>query len=138
MTEQEKKLLTRDLSGRIPYGVKVVTNHTISQHHITVETITVRKRSQFLEGIYHCLIRSDHPYMAYIEDVKPYLFPLDSLSDEEKAELKELRRVIKFSIDDNGEEAMAKVLEYLNERHIDYNRLIEKGLAIDATDKNIY
>ena len=31
-----------------------------------------------------------------------------------------------------------KAREYLNENHFDYNGLIEKGLALDATNKNIY
>ena len=30
------------------------------------------------------------------------------------------------------------LLEWLNKNHFDYRGLIEKGLAIDATDKNIY
>ena len=29
-------------------------------------------------------------------------------------------------------------IDWLNAHHFDYRGLIEKGLAIDATDKNIY
>jgi hypothetical protein len=30
------------------------------------------------------------------------------------------------------------VIDWLNENHFDYRGLIEKGLALDATGKNIY
>jgi hypothetical protein len=31
-----------------------------------------------------------------------------------------------------------ELIDWLNKNHFDYRGLIEKGLAIDATDKNIY
>ena len=38
----------------------------------------------------------------------------------------------------NMEHLSLQLLEWLNKNHFDYRGLIEKGLAIDATDKNIY
>ena len=37
-----------------------------------------------------------------------------------------------------GELECSKLIDWFNARHIDYRCLIEKGLAIDATGKNIY
>ena len=65
---------------------------------------------------------------VYIDNVRPYLFPLLSMTEEERIAIS-----TEFAY---GQPQ--KAIDILHKRHIDYRGLIEKGLAIDATDKNIY
>ena len=89
-----------------------------------------------------------------ILDFKPYLFPLSSMTEEMIEEFNNLfnssfqyfnQGVISASRvwDKNepvfvGELECSKLIDWFNAYHIDYRGLIEKGFAIDATDKNIY
>ena len=81
----------------------------------------------------------------YIEEVKPYLFPLSSMTEEQKREYNFLKHevpVCHYEYDDVVEEFelydSPESFEYLIENHFDYRGLIPMGLAIDATGKNIY
>lgn len=69
---------------------------------------------------------------------KPYLFPLSSMTDEQKLEYDYLHRVILLCFEVDLCEALAKLQDWLNENHFDYRDLIPMGLAIDATGLNIY
>jgi hypothetical protein len=69
-----------------------------------------------------------------IEHVKPYLFPLSSISEKQREEWQSLMirdsyGILYHTIDS---------FDYLYKNHIDIRRLIEKGLAIDATNLNVY
>jgi hypothetical protein len=68
-----------------------------------------------------------------VEEVKPYLFPLSSMSEEQKQEFE--NTTIK--------DAMLTVwttssYDWLLKNNFDFRGLIPKGLAIDATGLNIY
>ena len=64
-----------------------------------------------------------------ILDFKPYLFPLSSMTEEQKVDM------VKSSC---GIGSDKNVFDWFNKNHFDYRGLIEKGLAIDATGLNIY
>ena len=70
----------------------------------------------------------------YIDNVRPYLFPLSSMTEKQKNEYQYItERWMNdpaYSISDS--------IDWLNENHFDYRGLIEKGLAIDATGTGIY
>ena len=68
-----------------------------------------------------------------IEDIKPYLFPIESMTEEQEAEYNDLN-CYELGTFPHLEAA----LDYLIENHFDYRNLIDIGLAIDATDLNIY
>jgi hypothetical protein len=70
----------------------------------------------------------NHTLKYDVEDIKPYLFPLSSMTEEQKEEWRGIR-LSKLPWDE---------LNWLNKGHWDYRHLIEKGLAIDATGLNIY
>ena len=70
---------------------------------------------------------------VYIDNVHPYLFPLSSMTDEQEEEYNDLN-CYELGCFPHTEEA----LDYLIKNHFDYRGLIEKGLAIDATNLNIY
>ena len=84
-------------------------------------------------------------YSLPIESVKPYLFLLSSMTDEQKKEYYNLCFEEEREEREYGE-WITKVyyhntiesIDWLNANHFDYRGLIEKGLAIDATGLNIY
>jgi hypothetical protein len=69
----------------------------------------------------------------YGNDIKPYLFPLASMTPKQKAELAHLTA----NIDGIFEQVLAEI-DFYHRHHIDYRGLISLGLAIDATGLDIY
>ena len=135
MTQEEKDLLLKDLSARLPYNVKVLYNN---------EVFNVDHISAIYEEI-----KVDIPdnYTLNISVVKPYLFPLSSMTEEQEDEWYEIFvDPLSKKLDSNTRQeylqfqADAQIfgVEYLLKNHFDYRGLIEKGLAIDATGLNIY
>ena len=133
MTQEDKMLLIKDLSSRLPYAVHV--------QHISGVSGILRDIS-----IYHIYDENDNIYDAIcytdlfkdecsigIEHFKPYLFPLSSMTEEQEKEYNNLN-CYELGCFPHTEEA----LDYLTKNHFDYRHLIEKGLAIDATGLNIY
>ena len=128
MTQEERMLLIKDLSARLPYAVTV--EHT-SGFRGTLHDITIHHMYDDNDNIYNAICYTDFfgdEDSIYIEYFKPYLFPISSMTEEERMEI--------------GNECAYgqphKAMDILHKRHIDYRGLIPMGLAIDATDKNIY
>ena len=121
MTQEEKKdLLLKDLSARLPYGVKGIIPYNGDKDIFTVK------------GIFNILFLSDTE-SCLIEDFQPYLFPLSSMTDEQENEYNNLNGY-ELGCFPHTEEA----LDYLIKNHFDYRGLIPMGLANDATGLNIY
>ena len=70
-------------------------------------------------------------YNLDLDEVKPYLFPLSSMTEEQK---KEEYEICKYYL--NGYES--RLIDFYHKNHLDYRGLILKGLAKDATNLNIY
>ena len=138
MTHEYKELLLKDLCARLPYNVRVEYNGTTLTNIFDVL------------GIAHGRIMLCLPFMSktecpLIEEVKPYLFPLSSMTTEQSDEFfTYFHDVEKKEIETSGDYLKAAYLgenskrDWLNKNHLDYNYLIPKGLAIDATGLNIY
>lgn len=142
MTQEQKSLLFKDLSGRLPYDVKISVNDKVE----TLQGINI------LDTVveYNSCLSSD------IEEVKPYLFPLSSMTDEMLEELnangffkyRDAIANVSHLESKNGIneeiytyidiECISFLIEYFHSHHIDYKGFIEKNLAIDATGLNIY
>lgn len=142
MTQEHKDLLLKDLCARLPYGVKLNCCNIVSEPLTRIS--------------YKGLVNDDYD----IDEVKPYLFPLSSITEEQKEEYYSLAddvtikpgqgsyfgikiHCIKLGISDNPHEEVwdwidLDAIDWLNKNHFDYRGLIEKGLAIDATGLNIY
>lgn len=124
MTQEDKELLLKDLCARLPYGVKVNT----IQGDFTVIGLTEERvfTTCETEGCHN-----DFP----IECIKPYLFPLSSMTEEQT---KELINLINTGQNNNNEfmRSLCRI-EFYHKYHFDYMGLIPKGLAIDATGLNI-
>ena len=127
MTQEEKDLLLKDLCARLPYGVKM--NHIADDEHSPKTLIGVAKDMITLEGLggYECVDT---------EDYKPYLFPLSSMTKEQK---KEYAHILVMSSNLACSQLIGETTQdWFNKNHFDYRGLIPMGLAIDATDKKIY
>ena len=89
---------------------------------------------------------------AFVEDCKPYLFPMSSMTEEQRYEISSgLQNIhtehppfgkIESSGSDNCLECVTMastwLIGYYNKNHLDYLGLIPMGLAIDCTNLNIY
>ena len=123
MTQKDKQLLLKDLSSRLPYGVRY--RRFAWDDKQGEECISAKIYSISPDGY----VRNYHEDESdYIDNVRPYLFPLSSIT---KKTLEELSAYIDIK---NAYVAV----EFFNSHHIDYRGLIEKGLAIDATGLNVY
>lgn len=122
MTQDNKDLLIRDLCARLPYGVKVEYEN---------ETFDVEYVSPMYEEV-----KLDIPetWTIGVSEVKPYLFPLSSMTEEQKKELHSLMIHDSYGILYHTIES----IDYLYKNHIDIRGLIPMGLANDATGLNIY
>ena len=120
MTQEDKELLLKDLCERLPYGVKISVNNNIE----SLQGINV------LDNVveYGLFLSSD------IEEVKPYLFPLSSMTEEQKQEYQHITERWMY----DSSYSISDSIDWLNVHHFDYRGLIEKGLAIDATVLDIY
>ena len=122
MTREDKNLLLKDLCARLPYGVKLDTLEGPQELDTRWLTINI------------CNISS--PYL-------PYLFPLSSMTEEQKKEYCSLVWFDGLSAGWNRDDAVIlneveMLIDFYHKNHLDWRGLIEKGLAIDATGLNIY
>ena len=123
MTQEDKDLLLKDLCARLPYGIKA-SYYGAEEECETWDEIECVTRDGYVDI---------GQYSLPIECIKPYLFPLSSMTDEQEKEYNKLN-CYEFGCFPHTEEA----LDYLIKNHFDYRGLIEKELAIDATGLNIY
>lgn len=132
----DKELLLKDICARLPYGVKINT----IQGNFTLLGLTNERifTTCEVEGCHN-----DFP----IECIKPYLFPLSSMTEEQKKYITDrwgINDEFDFEINPDWGEYFVELgdivdfIDWLNKNHFDYRCLIEKGLAIDATGLNIY
>ena len=128
MNEKEKDLLIKDLCARLPYGLKA------SYYGADEECETWDE----VDGVAFDYVEIGQ-YSLPIERVKPYLFSMSSMTEEQWEEYQKIRMIDWVHGDINGTFINAGlIVDWLNTHHFDYRGLIEKGLAIDATNLNIY
>jgi len=126
MTQEYIELLLKDLSSRLLYGVKGIITYDKSNTTFTVEGID--------NNVLHLSDAED----CYVEDFKPYLRPMSSMTEREKEEIKPLfskftnefgKRVLVVR-----QNKMTLYQDWLNAHHFDYRGLIDKGLALEASE----
>jgi hypothetical protein len=144
MTQENKDLLLKDLCVRLPYGVKIQAKYNpinIDPNDANVEIEKVGVLSMVDNDAviaFACDDTNTYNYVT-IHDVKPYLFPFSSMTDELWKEYQTLKMTDWVEGDINGVFINAgTITDWLNKNHFDYRGLIEKGLAINATNLNIY
>lgn len=94
MTQEEKDLLLKDLSTRLPYGVKcqAISNDSLNGV-LTLKGIGINYDGQNTLFDFDYSLgneKVDLPIQYYISEIKPYLFPLSSMTEEQRQEFNEL------------------------------------------------
>lgn len=126
MTQKDKQLLQLllvDLCARLPYGVMVdYENHIYILNEIDpackdIDYITVR-----IQDIERLMCARS----VLIENIKPYLRPMSSMTEEECDEWAQLE----------SDEWGINSIDWLNRKMFDYRGLIEKGFALAVTKEN--
>ena len=146
--EEKKDLLLRDLCARLPYGVIALTEK--GKGHICDINLTIFGAETGIN------INPTVRDIFNIEDIKPYLFHLSSMTEEQLYEIKEITEfkynhntlelvkwtethtTLEFWLEEAPQYKVIEVFDWLNKNHFDYRCLIERELAIDATGENVY
>ena len=141
MKQEPQELLLKDICARLPYGIKA------SYYGVEEECETWDK----IEGV-----TLDEDFGGYvdigqyslpIERIKPYLFPLSSMTREQKKYITDkwgINEEFDFEIDPNWGKYFVELgdtvdfINWLNENHFDIYGLIPMGIALDATNLKIY
>jgi hypothetical protein len=148
MTHEEKQLLLKDLCARLPYGV--IVNTQKGDGHLNEITLSMFEHS--LGVNIQATVRDYLP----LEECKPYLRTMSSMTGEEKKELQksfniESSIIGEYGISSNNAwwykkikeplgfdtisyNSFSGVIDWLNAHHFDYRGLIEKGLALEAPE----
>lgn len=131
MTQENKELLLQELSARLPYGVKCISG---------VDNATL-----LIEGINPNCCGASEVQVTYeksginfdttMSAIKPYLFPLSSMTEEQSKIYHEL---IHGMFGTNVLINLEELMNFFYKNHLDWKGLIPKGLAKDATRLNIY
>ena len=139
MDSNKRKLLLRDISARLEQGVIAEGVYTeeasyeIPYNH--KETVIGR-----VEGIDHVGFDDGEVYVTVdgipceLGDVKPYLRSMKDMTDNEKKEM--IYLCLKYTPGGEVEKMVSALLEFYNKYHLDYQGLIEFGLAIRVTEEN--
>lgn len=141
MAQEEKQILLKDLCARLPYGiicnVAKIDNPWIG--NVTLDT-------KWLGRVTSCFY-----------EIKPYLRPLSSMTEEERGELRKIlclnfapkdcpqfepdfsvRTFYSCNEQEQDEyydmETMLSYFKFLNSHHFDYRGLIGMGLALEAPE----
>ena len=127
MNQEDKELLLKDLSARLPYDVMVNVDGYDTEKLIGIEneTITTKATPTSYSD------KGEYP----IDIVKPYLRPMSSMTAEENKEYYKTFRAESYGRGYVYVESI-KSYDWLNAHHFDYRSLIEKGLAIEVTEEN--
>ena len=143
MKQEEKELLLQDLSARLPYGVIVET--TKGKGHVCDINLTI-----FGDKI-GVNINPTSRDIFDIEECKPYLFPLSSMTEEQWNNAPRVN-LTNFTFEslkcgcftlasytcENDLHDLITFVNWLIKNHFDVNNLISMGLATNATNLNIY
>ena len=126
MTQKEERLLFTDICARTPYNV-IVRNIKLNFDGYIMSPSNYQPI---------CVLTTDlsggeDQGFSPIEDIRPYLRPMNSMTEEEKIERLRLIKEVKkyFWID--------KLLDFYLSHHLDYRGLIPMGLALEAPN-NMY
>ena len=140
MNQEDKELLLRDLSARLSYHIRL---------KVWLKDGTTEEGVLDLEHNYGDILR-DAFYYNEIIDIKPFLRPMSSMTEEEKEELShllpkdwsvEIDKLNNFYFDMSPSifmeiDVFLNIIDWLNKKMFDYRGLIEKGLAIAVTEEN--
>jgi hypothetical protein len=147
MTQEQKDLLLKDLCSRLFYGVKVQLSYSsYSPSQIPLKLLSINTN-----GVAWVTGDKGYPFEVDWSNCKPYLFPMSSMTEEQWIDTP-YANLNKFTFDsfkcgcstlafETYEVNLSYVVEFIDwcyKNHFDIHGLIPMGLAIDATNKDIY
>ena len=139
MTQEDKEIVLKDLCARLPYKIAVEDEYG--------DILYLDYKDVHFEHYVNNIIEGN---------IKPYLFPMSSMTEEMLEELningffiyRDTIANVSHLESKNGIseeiytyidiESSSFLIEFFHSHHIDYRGLIPMGLALDATGKNIY
>ena len=126
MTQEDKELLLKDLSARLPYEV-ILHVEDDSGNIIDEELDSINLQFNEINVEYH----------LFTDVIQPYLRPMSSMTAEEENfyyscldEMDGYKQTFPVIYQDKA----LSLLDWLNAHHFDYRGLIEKGLALKAPE----
>lgn len=132
MTQEDKELLLKDLCCRLPYGVLIQEDCLVHDEMFLPSAETDRLVDIDVDAE---LLVTNGGSKYHIDEAKPYLFPLSTnFTLDQRIEYS--KTLVIF--DESHCSQTHETYDWFNKNHIDYRGLIEKGLVVDATGKNIY
>lgn len=164
MTNEEKALFLQDLSARLPYNLQLrcfdlevdednsYTGNKICSDQALFGINLLNIETEYTESSPIICVDEDGQEGCYsLDNIKPYLRPMSSMTDSEKTELELIGFRYKESHITNeymikgynyikppytpvDEVKCSEVIDFFNSRHLDYHGLIEKGLALKAPE----
>ena len=130
MTQEDKELLLKDLCMRLPYGVICQIYDHQQDYGEDIFNARLIHIDAWTSHCYFWGCSETDPYK--IGQVKPYLRPMSSMTEEERIEFERLSFV--YDTSDGSMLFSKKGFDWLNAHHFDYRGLIDKGLALEAPE----
>lgn len=125
MTQEDKELLLKDLSARLPYKVKVKINSDVKKVVGIKNDFVVTKE----RGIF-----STKEYITRIECCKPYLRPMSSMTEEEMEEYNNIDNRAYSCPEEYAHIPAKDRIDWLNAHHFNYR--LPDELYIKVTEEN--
>lgn len=128
MTEENKKLLLKDLCARLPYRVKAQCGSSETNIGEIVGVNIQRGQVKTRINFYN------------IKHIKPYLRPMSNMTEKEREEFRAVGGVMSYSPQNDTWAISAfapEAYDWLNKNMFDYRGLIPIGLALEA-HKDMY
>ncbi len=121
MTQEEKELLLKDITARLSYGVKIKRSNC--PINLSVNGIL----GEYVHHIPYYVGGNIEINTTKIDEIKPYLRPMSSMTEEEK-------NIYEYNRNSNVEVVKTALFDWLNKKMFDYRGLIPMGLALEATE----
>ena len=142
MTQEDKELLLIDLCARLPYGIVINIGDKdlkLDRKHQCIGVLYPEDCSdEFNERNNNASFYITISGCYYGEEIKPYLRPMSSMTEEE---LKEYHKTFFYHERYDNEHKTGQncsitfeTYDWLNAHHFDYRGLIKKGLALKAPE----
>lgn len=139
---KDEELILKDLCLRLPYGVKVkfkvnevIANEKKFIYNVDGEYSYITDGKSYLTLDIIKMLSNN-----YLDEIKPYLFPLSSMTEEQRREFDQIIELELKAINNEIDRTQVTMFEvdFYNRHHLDWRGMIPKRLAIDATNLDIY
>ena len=147
MNKEDKELLLKYLCMALPYGVMCFAS---DYEYGDIGKLWCVEPFEDLDPPITIQYPKGNTITKFCSEIKPYLRPMLSMTEEEKEEMHNLlspegtaiyeNNGIALPINHYGEyvayEFMNRIIQYLLKNHFDFMGLIPNGIAIEVTENN--